>query len=152
MALRYTELQSSLKVVTEGDFTLTGAATDHVAIIDLTASPYGHGVHSALFVMQGMSLSNAATLTAIGNTAANATGTDTVLATMAIAASDTNACLEIPGELLGHFSDRAAAGTQFKSLVFALAGDTGDTIKRCYVVKAMQRQDGLTPSDSTTVT
>ena len=150
MALRYSRLGSTLKVVNKGAKTLT-AGPDELAVIDLTAAPYAHGIRGVLFTLQNMDLSGALSLTCSGNTAANGTGTDTVLATMSLGASDTDAAMEIAGELIGHFSDRATGGT-FKSLVFDGDGENTDTVDQCYVVDCLQEQDLLTPSDTTTVT
>jgi len=151
MALRYSRLGSTLKVVNKGEKALTAATTDELAVIDLTAAPYAHGIRSVLFTLQNMALSGGLSLTCSGNTAANGSGTDTVLATMSIDVSDTVAAMEIDSELIGHFSDRATGGT-FKSLVFDGGGTDTDTVDQCYVVDCLQEQDLLTPSDTTTVT
>ena len=150
MALRYSRLGSTLKVVNKGAKTLT-AGPDELAVIDLTAAPYAHGIRSVLFTLQNMDLSGGLSLTCSGNTAANGSGTDTVLATMSILTADTSAAMEIDSELIGHFSDRATGGT-FKSLVFDGDGTNTDTVDQCYVVDCMQEQDLLTPSDTTAVT
>ena len=151
MALRYDRLQSNLKVVNTGSVTLT-AGPDELAVVDLTAAPYAHGIHSVMFCLQSMSLSGTLTLTVSGNTAANGSGTDTVLATMVVAAADTDAVLEISSELIGHFSDRDAANNYYKSLVLDGDGENTDTIKLCSVADCLSSQEGMTPSDTTTVT
>jgi len=149
MVLRYTELQSTLKVDLIGTKTLSG--TTDIKVIDLTAAPYAHGVHTVMLCLQNMALTGTATLVARGNTATDGTGTDTTVQTMAIGASDTEVAIEIPNELLGHFSDRASAG-YFKSLVFDITGTDTNTVEAVIVAEAMQRQDALTPSDVTAVT
>jgi len=152
MALRYTELQSSLKVDVIGEVALT-AGPDDIKVIDLTAAPYAHGFHNIMLVLQNCALTGVASLTASGNTAANGSGTDTVLATMSLPIdADGEHCLEIPHELMSQFSDRAAAGTDFKSLVFAIDGTNTDTVDAVIVADVMCKEDGLTPADVTTVT
>lgn len=151
MVLAYTEMQSTLKVVNYGGVTLT-AGPDEIGVLNLTASPYAHGIHSAMVYLSSMDLTGTATLTISGNTATDGSGTDTVLATKVATASDTDCVLEVAAELLSHFSDRAADGTQFKSLVIDVDGTNTDTIDACVVVHPMQRQTGLTPSDVAAVT
>jgi len=151
MVLRYDEMSSTLKVVNLGDITLT-AGPDELGVIDLTAAPYAHGVHHVMFYMSTMALTGTLTLTCSGNTAADGTGTDTVLATIVAGASDTDCVLEIPAELISHFSDRDTSNNFYKSLVFDGDGTNTDTIDACYVVHPMQRQQNMTPSDTTTVT
>ena len=151
MVLRYTKMQSTLKVVNVGGVTLT-AGPDELAVIDLTAAPYAHGIHGVLFVAQTMALTGDLTMTVSGNTATDGSGTDTVLATVVIDSADTDWCLEIPHELIGHFSDRDASNNYYKSLVLDGDGTNTDTLDLCYVAQPMQEQDALTPSDTTTVT
>ena len=52
MALRYSRLGSTLKVVNKGEKEFTAASTDELAVIDLTAAPYAHGIRSVLFTLQ----------------------------------------------------------------------------------------------------
>jgi hypothetical protein len=143
-------MESTLKVVNLGAQTLT-AGPDEIAVLDLTAAPYAHGIRGVLWVFQSMALTGDITLTVSGNTAADGTGTDTVLQTVTIATADTDFCLETAAELLGHFSDRDASNNFYKSLVLDADGTNTDTLDACYVVEPLQEQDGLTPSDTTTV-
>jgi len=149
MAVRYTKFQSTHKVDVVGAVTLTGSADD-IKVIDLTAAPHRHGVHWFALVIQNASLNGDITLKAKGNTAANGSGTDVTLQTMTIDSADTDAVLEIPCELLSHFSDRN--DLVLKSLIFEATGTQYDTLDAVVVTKPMQEQDGLTPSDPTTVT
>jgi len=152
MALRYTKMQSELKVEVQGELVLT-AGPDDIKIIDLTAAPYAHGFHNIMLVLQNCDLSGVASLTASGNTAANGSGTDTVLATMSLPIDAAGEhVLEIPHELMSQFSDRAAAGTDFKSLVFAIDGTSTDTIDTVTIADVMTKQDQLTTADVTVVT
>jgi hypothetical protein len=152
MVLRYTEMQSTLKVEIQGALTLT-AGPDDIKIIDLTAAPYARGFHYIALVIQNAALTGVASLTVAGNTAANGSGTDTVLATMSLPIdADGEHVLEVTHELMSQFSDRAAAGTDFKSLVFAIDGTSTDTIDTVTVSRLMVEEDGLTPADVTTVT
>jgi len=151
MVLRYDEMSSTLKVVNLGGVTLT-AGPDELAVIDLTAAPYAHGIHHVMFYTSSGDLTGDLTITCSGNTAANGSGTDTVLATIVMATADTDNVLEIPAELISHFSDRDASNNFYKSLVLDGDGTNTDTIDLCYVVHPMQRQQGMTPSDTTTVT
>ena len=150
MVLRYTRMQSELKVVNLGGITLT-AGPDELAVIDLTAAPYAHGIRGVLFVGSTLSLTGDLTMYVRGNTAANGSGTDTTLATVVIDSGDSDWCLEIPAELLGHFSDRDTSNNFYKSIVLDGDGTNTDTLDLCYVVQPLQAQDGLTPSDTTTV-
>jgi Tfp pilus assembly protein PilV len=151
MALRYTRLQSTLDVEIIGEVTMTGSAVD-VKIVDLTAGNNVNGVRNVTCIIQNASLTGDVTLVARGNTAANGTGTDTTIATMVIdqSASHTQCVLEIPAELLSHYSDRSTDG-YFKSLVFDATGTNTDTLDACIIVEPLIEQDGLTPSDVTTV-
>tara|TARA_B100000424_G_scaffold267566_2_gene260710 strand:+ start:65 stop:523 length:459 start_codon:yes stop_codon:yes gene_type:complete len=151
MALRYTRLQSTLDVEVVGEKTMTGSAVD-LKVVDLTAGNNVNGVRNVACIIQNADLTGDVTLVARGNTAANGSGTDTTIATMTIdqSAGDTKCVLEIPSELLAHYSDRSTDG-YFKSLVFDATGTNTDTLDVCIVVEPLIAQDGLTPSDVTTV-
>ena len=148
--IRYTKLQSELKVDVVGEVAMTGSAVD-IKVIDLTAVPYAHGFHCIMLVIQNAYLAGAVTVKAVGNTATDGSGTDTVIQTMVLAADGENLVLEIPIELMSQFSDRSADGF-FKSLIFEATGTNADTLDAVIVAKVMQEQESLTPTDVTTVT
>lgn len=148
-AIRYTKMQSELKVDVVGEVAMTGSAVD-IKVIDLTAAPFAHGFHCVMCVIQNAYLAGAVTLRAKGNTATDGSGTDTTIQTMVLAADGENLVMEIPIELMSQFSDRSAGG-YFKSLIFEATGTNADTLDAVIVSKLMQEQESLTPTDTTAV-
>lgn len=149
MALRYTRLQSTLAVDVVGEKTMTGSAVD-LKIVDLTAGNNINGVRNVTCIIQNGSLTGDVTLLAKGNTVAAGSGTDTTIATMVLDSADDKMVLEIPAELLSHYSDRSTDGF-FKSLVFEATGTNTDTLDVCIITEPLLEQDGLTGTDTTTV-
>jgi len=147
MALRYTKLQSTLKVDVVGEITVSGA-TD-IKVIDLTALPYSQGVGQVMLVIQNAALTGDLTVVAKVNTATNGSGTDTTLQTMVLASANDEMVLEIPAELISDATD--AAGSYAKSLVFDCSGTDTDTFDVAIVTVPLVAYDGLTPTDTTTV-
>lgn len=149
MALRYTRLQSTLAVDVVGEVAMTGSAVD-LKVVDLTAGNNINGVRNITCVIANAALTGDITLIAKGNTVAAGSGTDTTIQTMTIDSADTNCVLEIPAELLSHYSDRSSDG-YFKSLIFEATGTNTDTVDVCIITEPLLAQDGLTVTDVTVV-
>ena len=145
MVLRYDAMSSTLKVNIIGEVTISGAT--EIGVINLEASPYDHGLHAVMLVIQNVSLSGDLTITVKGNTATDGSGTDTTIRTIVLDSADDELTVELPNELLGHFSDRASG--YFKSIVFDAAGTDSDTFEAVTVARVMECEEGLTPSDTT---
>lgn len=147
MALRYSKVGSTKYIYPIKTHTLNGSAQD-VFTLDLTT--FGQ-FDVAAFVLRDVDLTGALTAVVYGNTAANGGGTDVALVTMGLSTgTNQELVLTVDSELIGHFEDRNSA--RFKSLVLTLTGTNTDTLAACLYVEGMWQYDGLTPTDSETVT
>lgn len=147
--LRQTKMQSTLKVDVVGEATLGGTPLNAV-VIDLTQDPYAHGFHWVSFVLQNAALTGDLTIKVAINPEADGSGTDVYLGTMVLDAADSDAVFEVVGDMVSYQAEQNDI-LDVKSLVLELSGTATDTVDVAVVAKPMQEQDGLTPTDVTTV-
>jgi hypothetical protein len=147
MALRYTKVGAELYVLPIGTHTLNGSA-QNIHVVNFTT--FGQ-IQKAALVIADADLSGALTVNVRGNTAADGSGTDTTIYSMALGIADNQELVvEVDAELLGHFEDRNGGTGTFKSLVFEVTGTNTDTMDAAVVIKGTHQYENLTPSDATT--
>lgn len=146
MAIKYNRLTSKYKIIPLGTVALSSGAAD-LKVIDITAAGALH-FNCIAVVVAGASLSGALTINIKGNTATNGSGTDYVIATKVLGASDDELTLEIDNEIISYIEDQNGGLGTFKSIVIDATGTGTDSFDAALVYDHDHNYNANTPTDS----
>lgn len=137
---KFTHLSSKSLVKALGTLTLNTITNAAVIAVPLDV---------AMFVYTKITLTGNVTITVTGNTAADGSGTHTVIKTLVSASSVTDAALEVDSSEISYAEQQA--GATFLSVCFRITGTATDTIRAAYQVKTLREYEDQTPTGPGTV-
>ena len=134
--MEFTKLQCELNI--EG---VTLANAGDLKVIDLSDRPYAGGVSRVCVGFTGVDADTTVVLTVAGNTAADGSGTDYVVATKSFASGDPiSGVLEVDSTQIGEATDTV----QIKSIVVSVTGTVAGP--GFVIVDPLDKYLGLTPN------
>lgn len=141
---KFTHLSSKLLVESLGTLTMNGSIANQYVCTER--------FNKLMFVGSDMSLSGTLTVTITGNSAANGSGTHTVIKAVAFAGNPTDVSVEVDSEEVSYAEDQATSGTPFLSVCVRLTGTNSDTVDGAIVVDPLYQRGDLTPTGTGTLT
>lgn len=141
---KFDHLSSKQLVVALGTLTMNGSIGNQYVCTERFSK--------MMFVGSSMTLTGTLTVTITGNSAANGSGTHTVIKTVAFAGNPQNISVEVDSEEVSYAEDQATSGTPFQSVVVRLTGTNTNTVRGAIVVDPLYQRKDLTPTGTGTTT
>lgn len=140
--LQQSHLSSESEIIPLGTLTLNTITNAKVIAV-----PFDR----AMFVFAGGSVTGNFTVTVTGNTAADGSGTHTVIKTAVFASGQNQGSVEVDSSEVSYAQDQVAASLAFLSVCFRINGTNLDTIKAATQVRTLRQYANQTPKGTSTV-
>ena len=144
MAIEYKKLQSKFTVL-PNSLALTAGAVD-ILVVDMTAGTYQ--INNILLAVANATITGDLTVLIKGNTAANGSGTDTIIASKVLDSADTAITLEVNKELIAYAESQAGGLNTFLSIVIDATGTGTDSFDSAVLIDHDYKTVQNTPSDT----
>ncbi len=141
---KFTHLSSKLFVEALGTMTMNGSIATRFTTTERFSK--------LMFVGSDMVLTGTLTVTITGNSAADGSGTHTVIKTVAFAGNPADVSVELDSEEVSYAEDQATSGTPFLSVCVRLTGTNTNTVDGAIVIEPLYQRGDLTPTGTGTTT